>query len=249
MAEYLAKPSSECCMVAVKHTGTPVGEHSEIAGVKCYISYPPSKSTDKIILFCCDVYGPWFLNNQLIMDFFAQGGYLVVSPDYFEGDQLEKMREVPGFDFPGWIGPHRAKAESILEKFVPAMKEKFNGKAYGVIGYCFGGKDVVDALSKGWATAGAVCHPAFITEEALEKLDKGAMFFSCAETDNTFPAEGRHKAEEILARNKQPYYFQLFSGVVHGFAIRGDMTDENQRWAKEQSAWGILGWWDRWLKV
>jgi len=249
MTQYLAKPSGECCMQAVKHEGTPVGEKDQIAGINCYVSYAPSKSTDKIILFCPDVYGPWYLNNQLIMDFFAAGGYTVVAPDYFDGQELEKLREEAGFDFNVWLGGHRAKAESILDQFVPAMKEKFKGKAYGVIGYCFGGKDVIDSLKKGWATAGATCHPAFITEEALEGLDKGAIFFSCAEIDHTFPPEGRHKAEEILTKNKRPYHFQLFSGVAHGFAIRGDMSDENQRWAKETAAWSILAWWDRWLKV
>ncbi|EJU04300.1 alpha/beta-hydrolase [Dacryopinax primogenitus] len=236
-------------MQAVKHEGTTVGEKEEIAGIPCYVSYPPSKSTEKVILFCCDVFGPWYKNNQLLMDFFATGGYTVVAPDYFGGEKLEEIREAPGFDFGGWVTPHRAKAESYLDKFVPAMKEKFNGKAYGVVGYCFGGKDVVDSLKKGWATAGATCHPAFITEEALGGLDKRAIFFSCSEIDHTFPAEGRHKAEEILAKNKIPYHFQLFADVAHGFAIRGDMSDENQRWAKETSAWSLLSWFDRWLKV
>lgn len=58
----------------------------------------------------------------------------------------------------------------------------------------------------------------------------------CSEDDITFPPEGRHKAEEILAANKQTYHFQLFSGVSHGFAVRGDMDNENERWAKETSA-------------
>jgi dienelactone hydrolase len=54
------------------------------------------------------------------------------------------------------------------------------------------------------------------------------MFFSCSEIDHTFPAESRHIAEKILADNKQLYHFQLFSGVAHGFALRGNMDVENE---------------------
>lgn len=64
----------------------------------------------------------------------------------------------------------------------------------------------------------------FIPPSSLEPL-----FLSCAETDQTFPAESRHIAEKILADNKQSYHFQLFSGVEHGFALRGDMSVENER--------------------
>jgi hypothetical protein len=56
------------------------------------------------------------------------------------------------------------------------------------------------------------------------------MFFSCAEIEMPvgFVPESRHLAEKILAENKQFYHFQLFSGVDHGFACRGDPDDENQ---------------------
>ena len=44
----------------------------------------------------------------------------------------------------------------------------------------------------------------------------------------TFPLEKRRRAEDILVRNKSNYHFQVFSGVVHGFATRGnpDVPDE-----------------------
>jgi len=248
MSQYLAGPNTAACLQTVKHTGTAVGEEVIIGGVKCYISYPPSKSTDKILLFFCDVYGPWYINNQLLMDFFAQAGYLVVSPDYFEGDQLEQLRKGKGFDFMNWGNMKRAAATAIVEKWIPAVKEKFAGKGYCAAGYCFGGLDVVRAVGNGDVTAGAVAHPSRITEDDLRRIKSGAIFFSCAETDHAFPPASRHTAEAILASTKQNYHFQLFSGVTHGFATRSDLSNENERWAKETSAWSMLGWFDRWLK-
>lgn len=86
--------------------------------------------------------------------------------------------------------------------------------------------------------------------------------------DFTFPAKSRHTSEEILAEKKAAYHYQLFSGVVHGFALRADLEIENARgsnelclvrylsqkllnlgWAKEQSAKGIVGWWNRFLDM
>jgi hypothetical protein len=49
------------------------------------------------------------------------------------------------------------------------------------------------------------------------------------ETDFTFPTESRRRAEDILIETKATYHIQLFSGVNHGFATRGDpaITSEN----------------------
>jgi dienelactone hydrolase len=49
------------------------------------------------------------------------------------------------------------------------------------------------------------------------------------ETDFTFPTESRRRAEDILIETKATYHIQLFSGVQHGFATKGDPTNENTR--------------------
>lgn len=38
------------------------------------------------------------------------------------------------------------------------------------------------------------------------------------------------------------YMVQVFSGVMHGFALRGDMKVERNRWAKEASAKACRDW-------
>lgn len=43
-----------------------------------------------------------------------------------------------------------------------------------------------------------------------------------SENDFTFPREARRRAEDILISNRSTYFFQIFSGVSHGFAVRGD---------------------------
>ena len=69
---------------------------------------------------------------------------------------------------------------------------------------------------------------------------------------------------EILRDRKAIYHYQEFSGVEHGFALRGDEDDPYQRefacssqfslnmlnippgWVKEQSLAGIVDWFDHW---
>jgi dienelactone hydrolase len=57
----------------------------------------------------------------------------------------------------------------------------------------------------------------------------GPLFLSCAETDHTFPAPSRHRAEELLTAGKRTFHIQLFSGVSHGFALRGNMENAYER--------------------
>lgn len=55
------------------------------------------------------------------------------------------------------------------------------------------------------------------------------LFLSCAEIDHTFPTDARRQALDIMRKGKKTYELQLFSGVEHGFALRGDMSDPYQR--------------------
>lgn len=73
------------------------------------------------------------------------------------------------------------------------------------------------------------------------------MSIAAAETDEIFPADKRHKSEEILAKGGQPYQINLYSGVVHGFAVRCDTSKKHERWAKEQAFVQAVTWFDSWL--
>ena len=74
----LAGPPGDCCVRGVKHFGEPVGKTITIAGVPTYISEPPAKAVSsqdkKIILYLADVYGPFYINAQLLQDYYASCG-------------------------------------------------------------------------------------------------------------------------------------------------------------------------------
>ena len=80
----LAGPPGDCCVKGVKHFGEPSGETTTIAGVQTYISKPPpakdSSHDKKIILYFADVFGPFYINAQLLQDYYASHGLSQLDP-------------------------------------------------------------------------------------------------------------------------------------------------------------------------
>ena len=68
------------------------------------------------------------------------------------------------------------------------------------------------------------------------------------ETDPVVPPELRHKAEDILQKSGNPYETHLYGGVAHGFAVRCDLKDPKQKFAKESAYHQAVSWFDQWLK-
>lgn len=82
---YLAKPSGDCCLKGTVHEGEARGSWETIAEVETYIARPPEGETNgNILLYFPDVWG-MFPNGLLVMDAFADAGYLVLGLDYFRG--------------------------------------------------------------------------------------------------------------------------------------------------------------------
>lgn len=93
---------------------------------------------------------------------------------------------------------------------------------------------------------GYFAHPSFVEEDELASIT-GPLAISAAETDTIFPAEKRHKSEVILKDTGYPYQINLYSGVEHGFAVRGDITNKVAKYAKEQAFLQAVQWFDEHL--
>jgi hypothetical protein len=146
----LAAHPRQCCIQSVPHTGTPIGSIETLASTNTYITRgdPPRGDQDKnqqILLYFSDVFGPLYVNNQLLMDYFASRGkcvrihinhsaklsggetegYLVASLDYFEGDKLETLRAKPGFDLAAWGSEKHSRAKELIPGWIAAVKAKY----------------------------------------------------------------------------------------------------------------------------
>jgi hypothetical protein len=82
---FLAKSSGLCCLEGSIHAGDPRGSFVDIAGIDTYVSRPPAhKANGNILLYYPDVWG-MFTNGLLVMDGFADAGYLTIGLDYLRG--------------------------------------------------------------------------------------------------------------------------------------------------------------------
>ena len=240
-----------CC-----HTGLCDHLFTHSTTVSTYFSYPESKSTEQAILILPDVIGHEFVNAQLIADQFAANGYFVVMPDLFEKDPVPLNRP-EGFDLMQWLqkggpegkghGPDRV--DPIVEQVIKEMKGSMGVKKLGSVGYCFGAKYVARFGAKGKGIdVGCMAHPSFVQEDEVRAM-VAPLSIAAAETDEIFPEEKRRQTEDILKEMKTlPYQICLYSHVVHGFAVRGDLNDKRAKFAKEAAFLQHCQWFDEYVK-
>lgn len=68
------------------------------------------------------------------------------------------------------------------------------------------------------------------------------------ETDPMFPVQKRRETEDILFKKDYRWQINLYSGVEHGFAVKGDLTKPHVSWAKEQAFLQAVQWFDEHIK-
>ncbi|KAJ2996908.1 hypothetical protein NUW58_g819 [Xylaria curta] len=248
-----SNPPGQCCTVGVKHDGEATGTEVKVGKYIGYLATPdPAKAhKDTTILYLPDIIGIW-QNSKLMADQFAANGYLTLVIDLFNGDPVS-LNPPAGFDLFTWLAkgtngdnPHTKEfVDPIVVDAIKWLQTEKGVKKLGAVGYCFGAKYVARHFKTG-INVGYMAHPSFVDEDELQGF-KAPLSISAAETDSIFPSEKRHRSEVILKEGGQPYQINLYSGVVHGFAVRGDVTDKQQKFAKEQAFYQAVQWFDNFL--
>jgi dienelactone hydrolase len=196
------------------------------------------------------VFGHRFINPQLIADQLAANGYFAVMPDVFHGDAVP-LDKPADFDFMGWLKGHQPpRVDPVIDATIVEMRTKLGCKRIGAIGYCFGAKYIIRHLrpDQGKIEVGYCAHPSFVESQELSQI-QGPLAISAAEADTIFPAEKRYESEEILKKTGQPYQINLYSGVEHGFAVRGDLNNRVATFAKESAFLQALQFFAEYLKA
>ncbi|EFQ26058.1 dienelactone hydrolase [Colletotrichum graminicola M1.001] len=229
-----------------------------------------------VVLYFPDVWG-LSVNAQCLLDGFAAAGYTALGMDYFRGDPISlrivRALVLPTVLTISTVfyecllymlgsALHSAFAAETVPRWTAVVRARFGAELraatgtetrFACVGYCFGAPYVCDLLAgvggdggEPAVSAGAFAHPTALKEEHFAGV-KRPLLLSCAENDHAFPTESRRKAIDVLQKEGKVYHLQLFQGVGHGFAVKGDPSDPYQRWCKEQSLKAIIDWFDMWL--
>lgn len=233
--------------------GAPTGKTIKVGQHEAYLALPGPgvEHQNSGILYIPDILSIW-QNSMLLADQFAAKGYVTVIIDLFKGDAIA-VNEYPGADLNDWIkngrngaGPHTAvEIDPIIREAVSYMTKELGVQNIGAVGYCFGAKYLVRHYQSG-IKAGFIAHPSFVEEDELSNIT-GPLSIAAAEIDAIFPAEKRHRSEEILKENGNVYQMNLYSGVSHGFAVRCNVEERRERFGKEQAFKQAVEFFDYWL--
>ncbi|EHK20191.1 uncharacterized protein TRIVIDRAFT_193155 [Trichoderma virens Gv29-8] len=248
-----SNPPRSCCVVGTLHEGVPKGKLIKLdGGIDAYLSTASDKNVNKGIgiLFAPEAMGI-YPNSQLLADSFAAKGYTTLIPDVFNGDAVP-LNKFATIDLMSWLtkgsngnNPHTTEyVDPIIVAGIKALRQ-LGIHRIGGVGYCFGAKYVL-RHSKSGIDAAFIAHPSFVEEDELASFS-GPLSIAAAETDSIFTTTMRHKSEDILIKSGQPFQINLYSGVEHGFGIRGDPSVKLQKFAKEQAFSQAIIWFDEFL--
>jgi dienelactone hydrolase len=137
--------------------------------------------------------------------------------------------------------------DPIIATAIKYIRTKLGVSRIVATGYCFGGRYAfrfVDA-GKGVSVAYAA-HPSLLESSEIQAID-GPVSVAAADNDSLFTAALRNEMEALLVKIPQPYQVSLYSGTEHGFAVRANLSDPEQKFAKEEAFLQAVRWFDHFL--
>lgn len=164
------------------------------------------------------------------------------------------------------IDDRHAKSIRYPEILRCARELRSRYRRVGTIGYCFGGWAVFRLGHETISRAGeegadgedrtnpkplvdciSAVHPSWLTTEEIANVRVPTQVQSPVH-DVNFTAELKDFAHKTLPELELPYDYQLFPGVGHGFAIRGDQSDEKELRAMQRAKDAAVNWFRLWLR-
>ena len=155
---------------------------------------------------------------------------------------MENPEKRAKFDIGAFIGRHSKEARyPECEAVVKEMKKTHT--KIGTVGYCWGawacfqlggkGKNLIDCTS--------VAHPSLLSKDEIENLAVPVQINS-PEHDPQYTAELKEYSNKVIPTLNIPYDYQYYPGLTHGFAVRGDQSNKEQKDGLERCKNATVHW-------
>jgi len=262
---------SSCCMSGSVHSGSPSGRVETIDGLSTYVSAPQSGSKAKTIIFITDIFGYEFKNVRLLADHYTEAGFYVYVPDFHQGDSLPieflqsvepplKTREqltlldktkataTVGTTLPPWLLKHReGVTKPLISSFIAAVRAEPGTGKVGAIGFCWGGRYAILA-AHGEVDAAYACHPSLVSIPAdFEGVEK-PLSLAVGTKDSLLDTASIGKIQDIMAKKTSlPHELRIYDDQVHGFALRGDWSSDEDKKAMDEAEKQGIEWFEKYL--
>jgi dienelactone hydrolase len=205
-----------------------------------------------------------------LADNYAKEGFYCYIPDFFQGDSLPieflqsvepplKTREkltladkatsaaTVGTTLGPWLLKHsEASVKPLITSFVSAVRSVQGTGKVGAIGFCWGGRYAILA-SHGEVDAAVACHPALLAIPGdFEGITK-PLSLAVGGEDSLLDSKSVGSIQDLFGGLKSDHELRIYEGQVHGFAIRSDWSDENDKKAMDEAEAQGRDWFGKYL--
>jgi len=204
-----------------------------------------------------------------LADSFARAGYLTVAPDLFNGTPAPSDLNDPSFNTTAFLAAHGPEAVEPLIARAIAYLRAAGVQKVAATGYCYGGRYAFRSVARGkGADAAFAAHPSLLEDGEILAIAGPASVAAAGEfvslllvmrlggslglknsdteTDSMMPPARRAQIEALLANTTQPYQVSLYSGTQHGFGVRANVSDPEQKFGKESAFFQAVRWFETW---
>ncbi|KAK1815373.1 hypothetical protein LTR12_010252 [Friedmanniomyces endolithicus] len=171
-----------------------------------------------------------------------------------------------GPSFMMWMGRHKAgPTDDICQDFLRKLRRATPaGRKIGMVGFCWGGKYAIragleasmiedDGAKRPLVDAVVALHPSNLVLPTDVEAPVVPMTFGWGQEDSQVSIETKGKVEGIHAGDKKAgkvvpeMVHKVYKPGRHGFAVRGNPDDAQERKCLEDSTTQVLEWFGKYL--
>ncbi|KAF3937632.1 hypothetical protein ABW19_dt0207501 [Dactylella cylindrospora] len=151
--------------------------------------------------------------------------------------------------FQPWAIKHReAVSKPIVDAFIAEVRKDTSISKLGVVGFCWGGRHAILQAREGTGiNAAAALHPSLTAPADFEPVSV-PLYLGLGDRDSVVPKSAVDAIIDVMEKKTDlDKEIRIFPNQIHGFAVRGDYSSDEDRKAMDQAAEEVVAWFQKYL--